>query len=212
VPFPQNFGRFGDWGIYKASSYEVALPCSSITSFDVKREWAVADYPVEGDPTVAISQGYASGFESYDKVATPYEVRLQMIQMGSVADRNTFLQKLDQMAGDLVLYHVITPDIIYLNANILRYDYRRTATNGLTMIIANVQLREIRVATPTNFSPTAMPSGAQLANGGITQLTPQGQVPITSQAALNALLVPNATRINPLLGSISASVTGPLGV
>src|SRR6185437_3575362 len=49
---------------------------------------------------------------------------------------------------------VITPEVVYIGVNVERYDYRRSATNGLGLMIVDVGLLEIREDGITDFKNT----------------------------------------------------------
>lgn len=135
------------WGIYQ-NGIPVIEP-DSIVAFDFKQSWLISDYPVE--------QG---AFQSYDKVQTPFEVRIRMSKGGSVLARQGFLNNVIAIVGTLALYDIVTPDAIYRSANITSWDYRRTAANGVGMIVVDMTLVEVRVTATTQFSNTQAPSGA----------------------------------------------------
>jgi hypothetical protein len=137
------------WGIYNADLRLVLVP-DTIAALDFKREYAIADYPIEG----RVGGPTGGQFESYDKVATPYECRIRMA-VGSglgakygysgLEKRTYFLKTVDAMVGDLQLYHVVTPEVTYPSANLARYDYRRSALNGLGLLIVDLLIKEVRL-------------------------------------------------------------------
>jgi hypothetical protein len=147
------------WGIFNADGTP-ALIADSVLSVEYKKDWQVSDYPVE--------QG---NFESYNKVRLPYESRVTFTRGGTEADRSDFLQTLEDIADSLDLYDVVTPERTYTNANITHFDYRRTSSNGVSLLTVSVWLQEIRSEASTAFTQTAQPSGADKVNGGTVQTT-----------------------------------------
>lgn len=147
------------WGIF-LDGVPVVL-ADSVIDFSYKQEWTISDYPVE--------QG---GFLSYDKVSTPYDVRIRFSTGGSEADRQDFLDSIAAVAGSLQLFDVVTPEEIYTNANIFHYDYRRTSQNGVGLIVVDIWLVEIRTTATAAFSNTQSPSGASPVAGGNVQAVP----------------------------------------
>lgn len=156
------------WGVFNLNG-NIALEPDSIISLDFKREWSIPNYPVE--------QG---GFETYNKVTTPSDTNIRMTKGGTDEDRYNFLYQVQYAAASLHLYNVVMPEgPLIQNVNIIRYDYRRTSTNGVGLLSVDIAFREIRVTATTAFSNTAAPSGANPVNDGSVQ----PQVPTTSQSA-----------------------------
>jgi hypothetical protein len=128
------------WGIFDSDG-RLALEPDSIAALEPSREFRVSDYPVE--------QG---AFRSYNKVALPAETRVTMTKGGTDADREAFLRELDALVQSIELYNVITPDGSFLNRNLVRYDYRRTAERGATLLTVELQLTEIRLSASSSFA------------------------------------------------------------
>lgn len=135
------------WGIFQSGV--PIITADSVASMEYRQEWLLSDFPVE-----------RGGFETYDKVYTPYQVRFRFTAGGSEADRGALLQSVAEVAGDLNLYDAASPEAIYLNCNITHYDYRRTAVNGVGLIQVDVWLEEVRIVGSSD-SDTTMPSGMQ---------------------------------------------------
>lgn len=163
------------WGIFNDSGESVVV-ADNVVNFEYKQEWTVADYPME--------QG---AFESYDKVDTPFSARITFSSGGSFRNRQHLLASIDQVAGDLKKYDVVTPEKTYTSVNIMHYDYRRTAVNGAGLITVAVWLTEIRENATVATTDTAAPSGAATQDGGQVQAkdTTASQQSIIS-AAFNA--------------------------
>ena len=146
------------WGVY-LSNQPVLVP-DSYVAFDFKKEWRIADYPME-----------RGAFQSYNKVTTPYDIRITLTIGGKVADRQQFLNTLTEVAASLDLYSIVTPEVIYLNANLAHYDYRRTSTNGVTLLTIDLWFMEIRVTIPAPFTNTSNPSSSAQSQQGYVQPT-----------------------------------------
>jgi hypothetical protein len=147
------------WGLYTPRG-ALALAVDSIFSLEPNREYRLSDYPVE--------QG---GFAHYNKVATPGELRVVVTKGGSDADRAAFLSALDVIVASIDLINVVTPDTAFTDINIFRYDYRRNAQNGVTLLTVELQMLEIRQSVQTKYSDSKAPSGADLKNDGPVQPT-----------------------------------------
>jgi hypothetical protein len=136
--------RSVQWGIYEGDN-QIIFP-DSIVSLDVKREWSLPNYPME--------QG---AFQTYNKVATPTDVRVRMTFAGTELQQKTFLDKLDELAGSVRLFDVVTKGRTYLKMNIKHYDMKRTATNGAGMLTVDVALQEVRNTIVASFTNTKLP-------------------------------------------------------
>ena len=153
------------WGVFSDGS--PVIVSDIVTDLGFQDTWTISDYPVE--------QG---GFETYDKVSLPYEARVRFVAGGNSAARENLLSSIVAIAGDLNFYDVVTPEQTYNNANILRYEYRRVANDGVSLLIVDVTLQEVRVTTTGNADNTAQPSGADQQNNGTTQATTATQTQV----------------------------------
>lgn len=152
------------WGIF-LDGEPIIVP-DTIVNFEYKQDWSIMEYPIE--------QG---SFETYNKVQHPFETRLRMSTGGTKAARQAFLAQLQAIAGDLNLYDVVTPEIVYPSCNIMHVDYRRAAQQGANMITVDVWLKQINDNVETTFSNTQQPDGASPVSGGNVQPV----TPTTSQ-------------------------------
>lgn len=148
----------GQWGIFLNGS-PVITP-DTVVDFNYKRDSLLSDYPIEG-----------GGFQTYDKVQIPRDLRVRMAVGADEPTRQNFLLTLESIAGDLNLYTIITPEMSYPSVNITHIDFRRSSGEGVGMIVADIWFLEIRVTASAQFSNTAQPSGADAENGG--QVQPQ---------------------------------------
>jgi len=146
-----------EWGVFSQDGAPV-LSFDTVLAFDYRRDWNVADYPVE-----------RGAFESYDKVQTPFTTRLTLATGGSFAARQHFLETLQAIEDDLNLYDVVTPEVTYTRTNIVHVDYRRADAKYGTIIV-NVFLQEIRETVTERVGTNAQePSGSATQNGGQVQ-------------------------------------------
>ncbi|HFF9119483.1 TPA: phage baseplate protein [Yersinia enterocolitica] len=140
------------WGIYGQDGSQVILP-DSVIDFEYKGETRIADYPLS-----------SGGFATFNKVATPYDIRMRMACSGNLAaarmTRESFLARLDAMQASLDLYNIITPDYVYNSVDLLGYDYRRTAINGVTLLIVEARFMEVRVTGDAQYSNVKSDSAA----------------------------------------------------
>lgn len=144
------FGSVGDqWGIFQNGASVVSA--DNVLSVDFKRDWAIADYPLEGGK-----------FETYGKVQIPFMPRVRFSAGGDMANRQALLDSIEAIAGDFLKYDVATPEKTYTNVNIHHYDYHRAANSGVGLIVVDVWLQEVRVAVSevSGGSKAASPSGS----------------------------------------------------
>lgn len=158
------------WGIFSDTGATV-LQADSVVSVEHGVEYRVSDYPLE-----------AGGFESYNKVATPFEVRVAMTKGGTLAQREAFLNTLAGLVPSLERFNVVTPEQTYRNATIISARLARSATGGAGMVTVEVGLQEIRQTATATFSDTKAPSGATTVNDGAVQPTESGINPTELQS------------------------------
>lgn len=161
--FTQDLAALGllppSWGLFTEDGSAV-VEADSVTRVEYRREWNIADFPIE-----------RGGFETYDKVENPFIARVTFVCGGSQAHREAFLNSIEEIAGDLELYTLVTPEISYPNVNITHYDYTRTATQGLGLMAVTIWVQEVREgAESATVSKEA--SGAAESSGGQVQSTP----------------------------------------
>jgi hypothetical protein len=151
------------WGIYDQAGSNVLDP-DNIASIGYSGEYRISDYPIE--------QGQ---FETYNKVATPFQSRVSMSKGGKLSDRQGFLARIEQIRGDTKLYNVVTPERVYMDVNIERVTLDRTAAAGAGLLTVEIGLREIRQTTSPSFTSSQTPSGADIVNNGAVQTKPSPQ-------------------------------------
>lgn len=159
------------WGIFDSEGNAV-MAADTMLSFDYRNDFDIAEYPQE--------QG---AFTSYNKVNRPFDIRIRLAKGGSETERSAFLSDVQLNAESLDLYQIITPDAVYLNANINHVDYHREQRNGATMLVVDVYFVEIRQASTTSGmteSNTQSISSPEAINAG--QVQPS--IPTDAQVAL----------------------------
>jgi hypothetical protein len=148
------------WGIFLSGV--PVIVADSVVALDFKQEWTISNYPVE-----------MGAFESYDKVQTPFEARVRFSAGGSAANRQALLNSIAAIAGDLNLYDVVTPEVIYQSVNVGHYDYHREAARGLGLMVVDVWLIQVRVSATQTFTQSPSSSNPQ----AVGQVQPQAATP-----------------------------------
>ncbi len=126
------------WGVFDQSGKSV-VDIDTIAAMRYTNKSRVSDFPVE--------QG---AFTTYNKVATPFKMQVKMAVGGSRQRISDFITKLEVLKNDtLNLYHFVTPEMTYLNCTVEEFSYSRDHSKGQDMVIALVDLLEVRIVTPS---------------------------------------------------------------
>jgi hypothetical protein len=171
------------WGVFQQNGVPLAI-WDNVVSVDYRHETRISTFPVE--------QG---GFQSYNKVQMPYDARVRFtIGPSGLAARVSFLRDLEQAVLSLNYYLVVTPEAVYPNANLTHIDYRREARNGISLLVVDVWLEEVRataVATNTTSPTPTNPDGS-----GSSSVN-QPQSPTASQTQSNGAVQPVDASVPP---------------
>lgn len=152
-----GFSSEPQWGLFLDG--EVAVTADNVTSFEFRQDMRVSNFPVE-----------EGAFASYNKVQVPYSVRLQFSTGGTAADRQALIESVDAAIASVDLYEARTPEKAYPSLNPVHQSIRRTARNGVGMVVVDVYCEEVRVTAAQQFaSSQAEGSGA----AGMTVKDPQ---------------------------------------
>lgn len=189
-------GSGTQWGIFDHATHELLLSPDSFMSLDFHNESRISQYPQE-----------EGAFLSYNKVASPYEIRLSLTKGGSVEDRQAFLTSLDAHAGSLVLLDIATPERTYIKCNISRNRYGRTARQGATLLTVEIGVTEIREtatavlsssgASPVTAANPAAPGANDPTHAGLVQAV--AKVPFLSADKLSNSDLDQLSRLFPML-------------
>ncbi len=145
----------------------------SVKAVEYGREFTISTYPVE-----------EGGFQSYNKVETPFDVLVIFTKGGDVASRDAFLAACESALESLALYDVATPEVTYTGVNVVRVGYRRTNVEGATLLTVEVGVQKVRTTATAAFSNTKAVSGSDTTQTGAVQAvapTP-AQVPPIDEA------------------------------
>ena len=151
---------FGNqWGIFNQYGIPIML-ADTVHSLKYQNNSQIAQAPVE-----------KGSFASYNKVQNPYQATVTMIRGGGdVTKRGLFIAQLELLSKSTLLFHVITPEYVHINASITGYDYARDPNAGARMIVANIHLEEVREAKVTyETKETKNPEDAPQTDAGEQQ-------------------------------------------
>ena len=135
----QAFQLFNNvWGVFDQSGKSV-MDIDTITAMRYTNKSRVSDFPVED-----------GAFTTYNKVSTPFKMQVKIAVGGSRQRISNFITKLETLKNDTVnLYHFVTPEMTYLNCTVEEISYSRENAKGQDLVVALVDLLEVRVVTPS---------------------------------------------------------------
>lgn len=145
-----GFSAGPQWGLFLDD--EVAVTAENVASFEFKQDMRLSNFPVE-----------EGAFATYNKVQLPYDVRLQFSTGGSAADRQALIESVDAVIASTDLFDAVTPEKVYPSVNPTHQSIRRTARNGVGMVIIDVYCEEVRVTASQQFADSQA-SGAMSVN------------------------------------------------
>ncbi len=123
------------WSINDSTGEAIIIP-DSVVEFSYRGEQSISDAPMPN-----------GSFASYNKVKSPFDIRIIMTCSGSESmSRTAFLQSLESMLQSVDLYDIVTPDSAYENCNMVHFDYSKRSDRGMVMIIAECGFRQVRVS------------------------------------------------------------------
>jgi hypothetical protein len=138
-----------NWGVFSEDGKKKILDPDNFMGIEFTNNSRISDYPIEG-----------GSFQSYNKIATPYDAVITMSKGGTGDDRKAFTAVLENVLNTLDVYTIITPDEIFKSACVEHYTYRRTQQSGANIIIAEIYFREVKKTAQARFNQTR--SGAQV--------------------------------------------------
>jgi len=145
--------------------YGIYLNNKSVLTID-----GVLDFSITNGSQIANYRQEKGAFSSYNKVITPFEIRLLIVRQGGVNEINRCLNDIDKISNDLNLYDIVTKDIVYSNCNLERYNYRKESENGAYTLFSELFFKEILLTNDVGYSaPTKTESAKKVNNGGQVQ-------------------------------------------
>lgn len=165
----QQVGK-SEWGIYLDGAK--LIEPDSIVAIEYTREWALADFPIEG-----------GGFGTYDKVLRPYDIRLRVTKGGTEQDRRLFLKDIETISESLDLFDIVTPIKTYLSVSVNRLGLGQAAGAGVGLLTIDLGIREVRITAGVAFTHVVDSGSAATVNSGTVQPQP---IPAPTQAEIKA--------------------------
>lgn len=110
------------------------------------------------------------GFASFYKTNSPETVSLVFSFSADDARQNTALDKIRERKENYDLISILTPTHLYENMTIISYSYNRTNTDGMTMLVLQVDFQQIKqVAVDTGVAVFKNATSAKKKNTGKKQ-------------------------------------------
>ena len=110
------------------------------------------------------------GFASFYKTNSPETVSLVFSFSADDARQNNALDKIRERKENYDLISILTPTHLYENMTILSYSYNRTNTDGMTMLVLQVDFQQIKqVAVNTGVAEFKNVTSAKKKNTGKKQ-------------------------------------------
>lgn len=121
----------------------------------------------------------AGSFTSFNQVSVPRRMRLTISFQGTIRQKKANLTKLDSLHDGLTLLSVVMPEARRKNMKIVGLDYDRAANLTADLVLADLELEEIRVYAVTTITTTKNGTATSYSDQGTTQT----QAPTSTQAA-----------------------------
>ncbi len=148
------------WGLFLDG--EAVVTADNVVSFEFKQDMRISNFPVE-----------EGSFATYNKVQVPYDVRLQFSTGGTVADRQALIDSVDAIIDSTDLFDAATPEKTYLSINPVHQSLRRTARNGVGLVVIDLYCEEVRVTAAQQFVNSQQQQGSAATTTVMTIKQPQ---------------------------------------
>jgi len=192
------FGNGPQWGLFLDG--EPVVIAESVVSFEFKQNYRISTFAIEPS-----NQQSAGGFESYNKVQMPFDVGLRFSTGDTPAARQALLESAEDACASLDLMDAVTPEKVYQSVNPTHFDYRRTAVNGVAMIIVDMFCEQVRTTASSSFT-NAQQSGTGGTASGST-ITPSNGGAGNSGATSATIASPASASASPVVSNGTVSPT-----
>ena len=136
----------------------LSVQFDGIMDIDVKNESKVLTSPIE-----------KSSFAAYNKVETPLDVVITGASQQDGATQSAILDALNKLVSGTELVDIVTPTAVYLKMTLESYSYKRTATDGASLLVVELHAIEVREVETTRVTKTKRASSAKTQKTGQTQ-------------------------------------------
>lgn len=146
-----------EWAVV-ARNKGLSVQFDGIMDIDVKNESKVLTSPIE-----------KSSFAAYNKVETPLDVVITGASQQDGAAQSAILDALNKLVSGAELVDIVTPTAVYLKMTLESYSYKRTATDGASLLVVELHAIEVREVETTRVTKTKRASSAKTQKTGQTQ-------------------------------------------
>lgn len=146
-----------EWAVV-ARNKGLSVQFDGIMDIDVKNESKVLTSPIE-----------KSSFAAYNKVETPLDVVITGASQQDGATQSAILDTLNKLVSGAELVDIVTPTAVYLKMTLESYSYKRTATDGASLLVVELHAIEVREVETTRVTKTKRASSAKTQKTGQTQ-------------------------------------------
>lgn len=129
------------WRIVYADGLKDAIVPDNFISVDYSNRQSISNFPIE-----------KGSFSTYNKVATPYQVRVLISKGGSDSVRQKFAIACDGLATSQDIFNIATPDYVYFRAACVGVEFSKTNRSGATLLIAALTFEEVRLIPSARFN------------------------------------------------------------
>ena len=136
----------------------LSVQFDGIMDIDVKNESKVLTSPIE-----------KSSFAAYNKVETPLDVVITGASQQDGATQSAILDALNKLVSGAELVDIVTPTAVYLKMTLESYSYKRTATDGASLLVVELHAIEVREVETMRVTKTKRASSAKTQKTGQTQ-------------------------------------------
>ena len=135
------------WGFFENGS--AIIQADTVLSVDYREEYVISDHPVE-----------RGGFESFNKVKRPYDIRFRFAAGQTRDNRKALLDSIASVVGTMRLFTASMPEAVYQNVCLEHQDFHRTTEQGVGLLVVDVWGWQIVVANATQTYDTPQVGGA----------------------------------------------------
>lgn len=163
------------WGLFTSDNTpafpgETASPLiNSIISGLGISGLSVADLEFRSDYRISTAPQEEGAFLSYNKVQEPFAGRVTYAVSGLEFARQAFIQQAIALCASLELLTLVMPEYQFSSCNAVHWGFRRTAAHGVSMILADIWVEQVRVTGTAAFANTKRPDGAAPVDSGTVQ-------------------------------------------
>lgn len=210
------------YGIYYATTQP-----GSLRVVNSKALSGISVFSVEPSSSAVISNApiEKGSYSSYNKVQRPGELRMVFTFEGwtgfsgaipnltnfTLNSRSDILAELEEMKNSTNTYDIETPDTVYTTYDLVGYDYKVSAKDGVTLLTVNALFQDVMdVAEVTLTSTTAKKDMLQYSDDHSNSVSGVCTVKVPSSAG-QVTLSDVQKSLAGLKGSISSALTSTAG-